>query len=99
MQVQKIEIKLGTSLELVEPKDKDLLIKVDNSREINIDVLDPDPVTGYIFINILKIINYGDHILVREIYRSPLGEITIDKHYENAKPSEVLKMYFPHTFK
>jgi predicted RNA binding protein with dsRBD fold (UPF0201 family) len=99
VQDKKLEIKLNQYGELVEPKIENLLNIVDNTREIDVDIFDTDPISGYIFVNFMKIKNYGDHLNVIEKYRSPLGEIQIEKTYENVKPSELLKLLFPHTFK
>jgi len=99
IQNQKIEINLNQYGELVEPKLPNLLEIVDNTKEIYINILDTDPMSGGVFVNVLKLINHGDHVKVVERYKSPLGEITIDKHYENAKPSDILKLLFPYTFK
>ena len=99
MSGQEIEIKLNTSLELVEPKSTNLSDLIDNAKNIVVSVLDPDPISGLIFLDILKIINYGDHIKVEEKYRSPLGEIIIERILHNIKPSVFLRLIFPSTFK
>jgi len=99
IQNQKLEIKLNTYLEVVEPKDKNLLDIADNSREIVVSVFTPDPESGYVIDDILKIVNYGTHVKLVEYYRSPIGEISIERVIDNTKPSTVLKMLFPNTFK
>jgi len=99
IQNRKLEIKLNTYLEVVEPKDKNLLDIADNSKEIVVSVFNPDPVSGYVFDEILRMTNYGDHVKLNEVYRSPLGEVNIERVIDNAKPSTVLKVLFPNTFK
>jgi len=99
IQNQKLEIQLNTYLEVVEPKDKNLLDIADNTKEIVVSVFNPDPVSGYTYDDILRIINYGTHIRLTEVYRSPLGEITIERFLFNVKPSSILKLLFPNTFK
>jgi predicted RNA binding protein with dsRBD fold (UPF0201 family) len=99
IQDKKLEIKLNPYLEIVEPKMSNLLEIVDNMREIDVDVFDTDPISGYIFVNVMRLINYGDHVKVVEKYESPLGEVHVEKVYENVKPSDVLRMLFPQTFK
>jgi len=96
---RKIEINLNSYMEIVEPKVGNLLDIVDNSKEICINILNTDQMSGGIFENVLKIVNYGDHIIVTEKYHSPLGEIYVEKHYEDVKPSAILKILFPDTFK
>lgn len=85
--------------ELVEPRLSNLLEIVDGTKEIHVNVLDTDPISGGIFVNVAKLINYGDHVKVIKKYGSLLGKIEIEETYRNIKPSEVLKMLFPNTFK
>jgi hypothetical protein len=99
VQSQKLEINLNQYGELVEPKMENLLDIVDNTREIDINIFDTDPMSGYIFVNFMKIKNYGDHLNVIEKYRSVVGEVIIEKTYRNIKPSTLLKILFPDTFK
>jgi hypothetical protein len=99
MSGQEIEIKLNTNLEIIEPKVKNLGELVDSAKNITVSMLDPDPVSGGIFINILKVVNYGGHVRITEKYRSPLGIVELTRTLDNVKPSQVLKMYFPHAFK
>ena len=99
MSAQEVEIKLNTNLEIVEPKSTNLTDLVDNAKNIVVSVLDTDPISGGIFLDVLRLINYGDHIVEREIYRSPLGEVTIERVWDGIKPSALLKLLFPNTFK
>ena len=92
---EKIEIHLNMFLELVNPKTKDVLDKVNSVREISISVMNSD----YSEDTVLDIVNYGDHLKLIEKYKSPLGEINVVKVLDNVKPSQVLKMLFPDIFK
>ena len=92
---QKLEIKLNMFMELVEPRIPNLLDYVDNVDEVDVYVMNGD----YTDDRILKINSYGDHVKVWEFYKSRIGEVTIERVIHNKKPSEVLKVLFPDTFK
>ena len=91
----KMELELNAYLVLVNPKTKDVLDKVDNVKEIYVFVDNID----YTQDMVLKIINYGDHIRVIEHYKSVIGEVNIERAFDNIKPSMILRMLFPSTFK
>jgi len=92
---ERIELYLNIYLELRRPKEKDILDKIDNAKEIVVFVDNID----YTHDRVLTIKNYGTHIRVIEYYNSRIGEVTVERSYDNIKPSTFLKMLFPNTFK
>jgi len=86
-----VEILLNKYLELISGNISD----IDSEKEIVIYVTDGE----YHHQRILTLVNYGNHIRVKEHYESYLGEVEVDKEIFGVKPSEVLRLYFPHLFK
>jgi hypothetical protein len=90
-----IELVLNKYLELISPKEGVKQDDIDSKGEIIVYTRDED----YDQYKILKITNYGNHIIVSEYYYSYIGEIEVRKGFHGVKPSEVLRLYLPHLFK
>ena len=86
-----VEILLNKYLELLKPIPED----VDKEKEIVVYAVDDE----YHHQRLLTIINYGNHVKLREHYESYIGEVAIEKELFGITPSMVLRFYFPHLFK
>jgi len=90
-----IEIILNRYLEPIIPKSDEIKNKIDCVRDIVVFVRDEN----YNDYKILSIINYGTHILLKEHYESPVGEVVIERVLHYIKPSTILKILLPKIFK
>ena len=91
----KIEIHLNIYMEVVSPKMTNLLDEVDKVGEVVIYIRNMD----YTYNRVMDIINYGTHVKIVEYYRSQIGEVSVERVLHNVKPSAVLRLLFPNSFK